>query len=121
MTPAKVLGDGTKRVLVAASLSLGLLLPYYHPPGATAAQDPEACVKKCTKECNKIAPGSPGYCQETCEDECSFMAAEGAAKEEAEGKEMVTNLGFLGDDYVGNPLDNTLKQLFAGGKTGPTK
>ena len=90
-------------------------------PFAVAAEDSTACMKKCTKECNKIAPGSPGYCKETCEDECAFMASEGISAEEADGKAKVTNLGFLGGDYEGNAVDNTLKQIFAGGKIGPPK
>eukprot|EP00951_Prasinocladus_malaysianus_P035731 scaffold370645_cov41-Prasinocladus_malaysianus.AAC.1 len=82
-----------------------------------AAEDGATCMKKCTKECNKIAPGSPGYCEETCADECSFMET-GASAGEAEGKEKVGNLGFLGDDFEGSSLDKTLSGLFSWGRVG---
>jgi hypothetical protein len=78
-------------------------------------------MKKCTKECDKIAPGSPDYCQETCADECTFMAAEGISADEADGKTKVSNLGFLGGDYAGSAVDSALQQIFAGGKIGPPK
>lgn len=45
---------------------------------AHAASDTSFCVKKCEKECTRIAPGSEAYCAETCADECDAMAAEGA-------------------------------------------
>jgi hypothetical protein len=53
------------------------------------------------KECNKVAPGSLEYCQETCADESSFQAA-GGAEAKVEDKEKVAGMEFLADDYGGD-------------------
>mmetsp|Transcript_17425 Transcript_17425/g.44616 ORF Transcript_17425/g.44616 Transcript_17425/m.44616 type:complete len:148 (-) Transcript_17425:51-494(-) len=96
-------------------LGLGLSAALLAGP-AVAAED---CLKRCVKECNKIAPGSPEYCQETCADECSFQAAESSEVADAEGKQKVGNLGFLAEDYEGNSLDAALGGLFNWNRVGP--
>mmetsp|Transcript_843 Transcript_843/g.1769 ORF Transcript_843/g.1769 Transcript_843/m.1769 type:complete len:119 (+) Transcript_843:96-452(+) len=45
-----------------------------------AASADDKCLKKCVKECNKIAPGSPEYCKMACEEDCT--APSDAAKDE---------------------------------------
>jgi hypothetical protein len=105
-SPPSALPDNRRR-LGSSLLSLGLSAVLLTGP-AMADGD---CVQRCVKECNKIAPGSPEYCQETCADECSFQAAEGA-QAEAEGKEKVAGMGFLAEDYGGNSLESALGNLF---------
>eukprot|EP00953_Heterococcus_sp_UTEX-ZZ885_P005331 3346-Heterococcus_DN1.PRE.1 len=31
----------------------------------------EDCMKDCLRNCNKVAPGSPDYCKESCTDYCA--------------------------------------------------
>lgn len=62
---------------VSAALALAAVVSLTVSP-AHASSDTSFCVKKCEKECTRIAPGSEAYCAETCADECDAMAAEGA-------------------------------------------
>eukprot|EP00232_Nephroselmis_pyriformis_P000637 CAMPEP_0182912032 /NCGR_PEP_ID=MMETSP0034_2-20130328/37302_1 /TAXON_ID=156128 /ORGANISM="Nephroselmis pyriformis, Strain CCMP717" /LENGTH=151 /DNA_ID=CAMNT_0025048683 /DNA_START=24 /DNA_END=476 /DNA_ORIENTATION=+ len=43
---------------------------------ASRSKDGDACFKRCSKECNKIAPGSGAYCQDSCKEECDAQANE---------------------------------------------
>jgi hypothetical protein len=38
------------------------------PVAALAKED---CMKDCLRNCNKVAPGSPDYCKESCTDYCA--------------------------------------------------
>lgn len=70
--------DAPRRAEAAsAALALAAAVCLTFSP-AHAAPDTLFCVKKCEKECTRIAPGSEAYCAETCADECDAMAAEGA-------------------------------------------
>ena len=53
-------------VILASALLPATLLTYPH--NALAIAD---CKKDCVKNCIRVAPGSKGYCEESCTDYCA--------------------------------------------------
>ena len=58
----------TRRLLIPAALA-AVLLPAAAPANAAEAAAGD-CLTDCVRECNLVAPGNLGYCQEQCDAYC---------------------------------------------------